>query len=194
MCWCKGPQSIVSSERLLVESAQNLTPEKSQGECKACHVTVAYPCGNHSAVLNMAFESERLCSAPPPRLAWPKRLGPFQAPVPPAKPHKPRQERVDEMLESLRTRSTVDEESLINVLKDHRHLRKRFPDAQHLLSQVWQHAVFQRLCLFWFLWWLLLWLFCCFCSTFWDFSFSFSFYVQTHKRSKECYLFICPNK
>ena len=64
--------------------------------------------------------------------------------MPPAKPHKPRKERVDELLESLRTRSTVDEESLISVLKDHRHLRKRFPDAQHFLSQVWQCAVFQR--------------------------------------------------
>ena len=61
--------------------------------------------------------------------------------MPPAKPHKPRQERVDELLESLRTRSTMDEEKLIKVLGDEGHYGKQFPDAQHLLAQV-------KVCLF----------------------------------------------
>ncbi|XP_070173868.1 X-ray radiation resistance-associated protein 1-like isoform X2 [Littorina saxatilis] len=59
-----------------------------------------------------------------------------RAPVPPAKPHKSRQERIDEVLMLLRNRETIDEETLINVLKDPQLCRKKFPDAKHLLSQI----------------------------------------------------------
>ena len=43
-----GTRFIVSSEGLVVESAQNLTPEKSQGGRKAQYVTVIYPLGDHA--------------------------------------------------------------------------------------------------------------------------------------------------
>ena len=63
-------------------------------------------------------------------------FGHVQAPVPPAKPHKGRQERVDDLLENLRNRNTVDEETLTSVLNDKQHFGKKFPDAQYLLAQV----------------------------------------------------------
>ncbi|KAL8600018.1 hypothetical protein ACOMHN_057787 [Nucella lapillus] len=59
-----------------------------------------------------------------------------RAPVPPAKPHKPRQQQVDDLLHDLRERTTLDEETLNNVLKDPDHLAKKFPDAPHLLAQI----------------------------------------------------------
>ncbi|XP_076453924.1 X-ray radiation resistance-associated protein 1-like [Babylonia areolata] len=59
-----------------------------------------------------------------------------RAPVPPAQPHKSRQQRVDDLLDQLRTRNTVDEESLTSVLKDKALLTHKFPEAQHLLGQI----------------------------------------------------------
>nr|KAG5698007.1 hypothetical protein BaRGS_005825 [Batillaria attramentaria] len=59
-----------------------------------------------------------------------------RVPMPPAKPHKSRQERVDDVLHTLRTRSTIQEEDLNKVLKDPRHLGQKYPEAQNLLGQI----------------------------------------------------------
>ncbi|XP_046584130.1 X-ray radiation resistance-associated protein 1-like [Haliotis rubra] len=58
-----------------------------------------------------------------------------RVPVPPAKP-KTRTEKVDEVLENLRTRTTVDEASLVDVLGHQKQYRKQFPEAQSLLHQI----------------------------------------------------------
>ena len=58
-CTHGGPRFIVSSRRTFVESAQNLTPERSQGKRKAYHVTVTYPFSDH-----VRLESEYSCLAP----------------------------------------------------------------------------------------------------------------------------------
>ena len=50
---------------MFVESAQNLSPEKSQGGREAWHVTVIHPFGDHApSCVTLAFESEYSCSAP----------------------------------------------------------------------------------------------------------------------------------
>ena len=51
-------QFSVSSEVLFVESAQNLTPEKSQGGCKAQHVMVTHPFGDHTSRGSETFISQ----------------------------------------------------------------------------------------------------------------------------------------
>ena len=52
-------------QRTLMESAQNLTPEKSQGGRKASHVTVTHSFGDHARLcLTIAFKNECPCSAP----------------------------------------------------------------------------------------------------------------------------------
>ena len=51
--------------RTFVESAHNLTPEKSQGGRKAQHITVTNLFGDHArSCLTLAFESECSCSVP----------------------------------------------------------------------------------------------------------------------------------
>ena len=44
MLW--GISVYSHGRRTFVESAHNLTPEKSQGRCKSRHKTVAWPCGD----------------------------------------------------------------------------------------------------------------------------------------------------
>ncbi|XP_046374524.2 X-ray radiation resistance-associated protein 1-like [Haliotis rufescens] len=58
-----------------------------------------------------------------------------RVPVPPPKP-KTQAEKVDEVLENLRTRSTVDEASLVDVLSHKKQYKKQFPEAQSLLQQI----------------------------------------------------------
>ncbi|CAL1529991.1 unnamed protein product, partial [Lymnaea stagnalis] len=55
---------------------------------------------------------------------------------PPSKPARTYQEKVNDVLTHLKTRSTVEEEKLINVLRDRRQLRKKFPEAENLLGQI----------------------------------------------------------
>ena len=63
-----GPRLTVSSERPFVESAQILTPEKSQGGRKAWHVTVTHPFGDHAfIVLSFGFREQLLLSLNVPR-------------------------------------------------------------------------------------------------------------------------------
>ncbi|CAL1529992.1 unnamed protein product [Lymnaea stagnalis] len=59
-----------------------------------------------------------------------------RVPVPPSKPARTYQEKVNDVLTHLKTRSTVEEEKLINVLRDRRQLRKKFPEAENLLGQI----------------------------------------------------------
>ncbi|KAK6194382.1 hypothetical protein SNE40_000023 [Patella caerulea] len=68
-----------------------------------------------------------------------KPVKPYRrVPLPPPGPRKTHQEKVDEVLDNLRDRSTVDEASLKYVLKNKTKLRKQFPEAQTLLAQI-QH-------------------------------------------------------
>ena len=56
--------SVYGLIRTFVESAQALTPEKSQGPRKAQHVTVIHPFGDHApSCLTFAFEREYLLCA-----------------------------------------------------------------------------------------------------------------------------------
>ena len=62
-----GDLGLQFTRRTFVESAQNLTPEKSQGGRKAHHITVSHPYDDHARsciTLALAFESECSCSAP----------------------------------------------------------------------------------------------------------------------------------
>ena len=61
----KSNPFMVSTEGR-VASAQNLTPERSHGGCKAHYVSVTHPFGDHArACLTLGFESEHSYSAPP---------------------------------------------------------------------------------------------------------------------------------
>ena len=62
-----GRTSVYSLiRRTFAESAQNLTPEKSQGRHKAEHITVTHPFDDHApSCLTMAFKNEYSCCAPP---------------------------------------------------------------------------------------------------------------------------------
>ena len=67
MCIHTGDLGLQFTRRTFVESAQNLTPEKSQGGRKAQHITVSHPYDDHARLcitLALAFESECSCSAP----------------------------------------------------------------------------------------------------------------------------------
>ncbi|GFR71749.1 X-ray radiation resistance-associated protein 1 [Elysia marginata] len=59
-----------------------------------------------------------------------------RAPVPKGGPHQSYQDRVDNVLENLKTRSTLEEEKLTSVLKDKSRAQRKFPEAEELLGQI----------------------------------------------------------
>ena len=60
-----GDLGLYSRPKEFVESAQNLTPEKSKDRRKAWHVMVIRASGDHTrSCLTLAFEREHSCSAP----------------------------------------------------------------------------------------------------------------------------------
>lgn len=67
--------------------------------------------------------------------------------MPPQPPRKSKQQKIDEVLESLKNRSTTEEANLSSVLKDNRKLKK-FNQAPVLLSEVSSLNIYQwgKLC------------------------------------------------
>lgn len=63
----------------------------------------------------------------------------MQVPVPPDRPHHTYQQKVDQALNNLKTRSTLEEENVAAVLRDKGKLHKQFPEAEHLLGRVSVH-------------------------------------------------------
>ena len=82
-----------------------------------------------------------------PKIIWSHTLTPhtfpsfFQTKVAPKPPHKTKVERLDDVLEVMKNRNTVEEVNLAEILADKERMKEDFPEVTKLLKEVINYRI-----------------------------------------------------